>query len=127
MKKSAMHLSPFAQYYIRKLLRQNVDRVSQSLSKDSLDSVLIKLDFNHVLSDLYQTKSELTTKIWELEALTQICQELEKNHYDQETPFQKPLLMRAKFMDSSSSLICLIGCKFISLLGHFRQKTFHYC
>ena len=73
-----MHLSPFAQYYIRKLLRQNVDRVSHSLTKDSFDSVLIKLNFNQVLSDLYQTKLELTTKIWELEALTQICQEPEK-------------------------------------------------
>jgi|GEM_PF-409869 len=79
-----MHLSPFAQYYTRKLLRQNVDRASHSLSKDSFDSVLIKLNLNHVLSDLYQTKLELTTKIWELEALTQICQELEKNHYEQE-------------------------------------------
>ncbi len=79
-----MDLSPFAQYYVRKLLRQNVDRASHSSSKASLDSVVIKLDFNQVLSDLYQTKPELTTKIWELEALTQICQELEKNHYDQD-------------------------------------------
>ena len=79
-----MHLSPFAQYYIHKFLHQNVDRASHSLTKDSFDSVLIKLNFNQVLSDLYQTKLELTTKIWELEALTQICQELEKNHYEQE-------------------------------------------
>jgi len=73
-----MHLSPFSQYYIHKFLHQNVDRASHSLSKDSFDSVLIKLNLNHVLSDLYQTKLELTTKIWELEALTQICQEPEK-------------------------------------------------
>ncbi len=83
-----MHLSPFAQYCVRKLLRQNVAQVSHSLSKDSLDAALIKLDFNQVLNALYPTEAELTTKLWELEALTQLCQELEKNHYGQENLFE---------------------------------------
>ena len=79
-----MNLSPFAQYYVRKLLRQNVDRVSHSFPEDLYSSVFTKLNLNRILAYQYQTQSELSIKVWELETLTNVCQELEKNQYNQD-------------------------------------------
>ena len=79
-----MQLSPFAQYYIRKLLRQNVDDLNHFLINDLNNSLLMGLDLNQVLNNLYPKQSDLTAKKWELETLTQIYQEFEKGSDDRE-------------------------------------------
>ncbi|KAM3099419.1 hypothetical protein ACKFKF_14900 [Phormidesmis sp. 146-12] len=80
-----MQLSPFAQYYIRKLLRQNIDRANPLLANETEDRLLSELDINQTLTDLYLEDHKIAAKKWELETLTQISQNLEKSHYEQES------------------------------------------
>lgn len=75
-----MQLSPFTQYYVRKILRQNLDRLRYFSNEG--ERLLNELDLNQVLGNLYPKEAEISAKQWELEALTQISQELEKNHGD---------------------------------------------
>jgi hypothetical protein len=80
-----MQLSPFAQYYIRKLLRQNMDQPNYFLTDEAEDRLLTRLDINQILTDLYLQDCKIAAKKWELETLTQISQAIEKSHHEQES------------------------------------------
>ncbi len=80
-----MQLSPFAQYYIRKILRQNIEQLNHFLTDEAEDRLLTRLDINQILADLYLQDYKVAAKKWELETLTQISQALEKSHHEQES------------------------------------------
>jgi hypothetical protein len=80
-----MQLSPFAQYYIRKVVRQNLDQLNCFLTHEPEDRSLTGLDINQVLANLYRQDCKIADKKWELETLTQISQALEKSHHEQES------------------------------------------
>lgn len=80
-----MRLSPFAQYCIRKLLRQNTDGIKDLLKSEVEAQLLSEVSLNKILNHLYLDEAEVSTKIEEIEALTKLYQDLEKAKADRAT------------------------------------------
>lgn len=68
-----MHLSPFIQYYVRKLLRQYIGCFNYPSSGIGV-CAYFQTNLEHLLKQIYPKSFELKTKIQELETLVQLHQ-----------------------------------------------------
>lgn len=79
-----MHLSPFAQYCIRKIFRQNLDELNQVFGEEATYHILA-IDLDKILNYLYLDAAEVKVQVHELEVLTKIYTSLEKSSGDAST------------------------------------------
>ncbi|MEL6222714.1 MAG: response regulator [Cyanobacteria bacterium J06627_8] len=94
-----MTLSPTTAYYIRRLLRQNLDQLQPVASKNNGVNVDPTGDLNTVISNLYHDPKEINATIFELERLVTFHRGLS----DQESAHDKELA------DVERRLLWLLG------------------
>lgn len=80
-----MSLSPFAQYCIRKLLRQDIEALTSLLTSEAGNHWLSEASLEKILNNLYLNPTKATAKVSELELLTKLYQDLEKAKSDEAT------------------------------------------
>jgi hypothetical protein len=78
-----MLLSPFAQYCIRKLLRQNIETLASLITSESGRHRFSEKSLEAILNNVYLDPTTATTKVVELELLTKLYQDLEKRKSDE--------------------------------------------
>ncbi|MBD2058553.1 response regulator [Oculatella sp. FACHB-28] len=81
-----LSLPPAIAYYIRRLLRRNLDRLQSNLAPESAITVNALSDFDAVIADLYVETEKINTAVLELKALTVSHQtfSLQKSKHRQE-------------------------------------------
>lgn len=81
-----LSLPPAIAYYIRRLLRRNLDRLQSNLAPESAITVNALSDFDAVIADLYVETERINTAVLELKALTVSHQtfSLQKSKHRQE-------------------------------------------
>jgi adenylate cyclase len=81
-----LSLPPAIAYYIRRLLRRNLDRLQSTLAPDSAITVNSLRDFDAVIADLYVETESINAAILELKSLTSSHQtfSLQKSKHRQE-------------------------------------------
>jgi hypothetical protein len=80
-----MQLSPFTQYYIRKLLNHYIESLNHAATVKDNVNVYLRSDLNELLSNLYPMESEVTRKMQELEVLVRLhqdCGDTSVYHYE---------------------------------------------
>ncbi|NDJ16607.1 hypothetical protein [Myxacorys almedinensis] len=77
-----MPLSPLAKYSVRKLVRQNLNDLSKIFGTDASYQIL-NVDLDKIINHIYLDDAEISIKVNELEALTKIYADLEKNGSDE--------------------------------------------
>ncbi len=78
-----MSLSPFAQYCIRKLLRQNLDNLNDLLSCEDKAQLRTEVNLDKILHHVYLDEIEVAAKVEEIEVLAKLYQDLERSNADQ--------------------------------------------
>ena len=100
-----MPLSPFAQYHIRKLLRQDIETLTNLLVSESGSHRLSDSEIEKILNNIYLDSSQAGARIEELELLTNLYQELEANKSDESTLTEiKRRIFQVLNFQSSSNL-----------------------
>lgn len=74
-----MPLSPIAQYYIRKLLRQNLEHIDYLFASASSYSNLTDDNLDRIVQSLFLKTGNRSAQVQELELLTKLYQQLEQN------------------------------------------------
>lgn len=80
-----MSLSPFIQYYIRKLLSKQLDSLGNLVAEEAGLDIYFQMDLNQILGTLYPRVSEMVLKERMIETLVLIhrtCQPADNYHFE---------------------------------------------
>lgn len=102
---SIPHLSPYVQYYVRKILRQYVTCFNYPLAGIGIHHHL-QTNLNQLMRELYTNEFELQLKVQELEALIHLHQ-----HGN-----VKEIAFHANLPEIEQKVLWILGLKFLALL-----------
>lgn len=100
-----VHLSPYVQYYVRKILRQYVACFNYPLAGIGI-CAHFQTNLNQLMRQLYSNEFELQLKVQELEALIHLHQHSNTNEAS----------VRADLPEIEQKVLWILGLKFLALL-----------
>ena len=120
---ASLQLSPYTQYYIRKLLRQYVGHVHPPLLEASIQSYF-HTDLAQLLKQLYPQGFEYSLKIQELQMLVQLHQASDPNKI---SPYENLAEIERKiFWILNLRVLALIQARSLTIVPESTTALFHF-